>query len=167
MEQQQKQNAQGFSILGMDRQYAFVPIQAFTGLRLFHQYVAIVIDFLPELLRRLPALQKIGKQLSGEEDGQAKLGVGADLISIINLIPTIFTWERIEELSKELLAGCTVEIDGKKHECDESGMCAAFAGNPVECYLAIISAIMHNWAPFFSCLPMALGLDDSTLDSEN
>lgn len=169
MEQQQKttrQSIQGLGVLGKQRQYKLLPIPALVGLRLFHTYLSLIIDFLPQLLARFPKFQQTVKQLSESKEDEFKIVINEELLGLLGLIPSIFTWERIEELARELLAGCTVEIDGTNYVCDKSGMCEAFNGNPVECYLAIVSAIMHNWAPFFSSLPMALGSDDSTLDSD-
>ena len=83
------------------------------GNKLFHEQVATVV----------PAFKQI------------MLGDGIDMLEVLRLIPSAFSWDDIDYMCKALLAGSTVEIDGKKYEVDETGIGDFTIGDPLELYL--------------------------------
>jgi len=151
--QEHKQRVmEGVSIFGTARKYTFALMPALTGLRLFHAYITILANILPDIAKHLPKLKNLGQTISGETDDIVKIELNDDLMELIRMFPAIFTWERIEELAKEMLAGSQVEIDGEIHKVDESGIGAYTLGDPLELYTAIAYGIMANYRPFFKSL---------------
>lgn len=135
---------------GQPRKYSFNLIDAFIGVKLFHEYVSIILQILPDLLSRLPKLAKLRDAVINSDEDTAKIPLTADTIEMIQLIPQIFTWDRLQELAKQLLAGATVEADGSKYSLDENGMGEYANGDPTEVYAAIYHAILANYSPFLS-----------------
>ena len=162
MEHKQK-IIEGSTLFGAKRKYTLNLMNAHTGLKLFHEYVAVMVDFLPEIRKILPNIKDVSNSISSEENDTVKIVLNDDLIEVIRLIPAVFTWKRIEELAKEMLACAKVEIDSEILDMGEDGIGDYMCGDPVELYTAIVYGLMANYAPLMESL--TADDDDSTLDS--
>ena len=152
MEQEHKQVIKvGATLFGLARKYTFNLMGTAVGLRLFHQYVSLILNILPDLMKLMPKdLKGLRERILKEDSGTFTLALDENTMEIIRLIPKIFSWERIEELAREMLAGCSVEKDGQVLKADDSGMGTYCTGDPLELYTAIVYGILSNYAPFFS-----------------
>jgi hypothetical protein len=80
---------------------------------------------------------------------------------VIQLIPQVFTWDRLEDIAKNCLAGATID----DYELDADGFCDLFQEDVAEFYVAIFYAMLANYPKYI--LPFLDGdEDDSTPDSK-
>jgi hypothetical protein len=140
----------GKNLEGEKREYLFKLMDAFEGTKLFHEY----------LDRLFTLISKVGELFEETEDGiNFKVGEG------MKLIKEILPWEKIEELSKALLVGCEIRVDGKKFMNDsENGIGDFFRGRPREVYTAIFYGLCANFEDEMRPFMEALGIneDDSS-----
>ncbi len=152
------QIVEGTSILGDARKYAFKLMDAKTGTRLFHEYISLIVKALPLLGKFLTSSDK-------KDSDDSNLEQITDLVTIL---PQILTWERVEELAREMLAGHKATIGGTSYEADETGFHDGVTGDPLEIYTAIFYAITANYPKYIDPLLKALEGDegDSSPDQE-
>ncbi len=148
---------EGTSLLGGEaRKYAFKLMNAKTGTRLFHEYISLVVKALPLL----------GKFLSASDEKKGKDDVDLKQISeLVSILPQILTWERVEELAREMLAGHKATIGGTVHEADETGFHDGITGDPLELYTAIFYAITANYPKYID--PLLTALEDEGDSSQD
>jgi hypothetical protein len=115
----------GSSFSGEERVYEFVLVETVTGLRIFHEYASLVIAALPNITE---ALQ----------------GDSGSMLSIAKLVPQMLTFQRLEMLAKDMLAGSKIG----ESESDENGMCDMFREDPLEFYVAIFWSIAANYPKY-------------------
>lgn len=151
MSERKRKTVEGKNVFGDDRKYAFFLLDAVTGTRLFHEYISLVV-------RALPMLGKFFASVKEEE----KSGVDMEQISdLISVLPSILTWERVEELAKEMLAGSTLTIDGEVCTANATGFYEELVGDPLEMYTAIFYAILANYPKYVDPFLTALESDES------
>ena len=127
---EQTKTVEGSSPFGEKRTYTFNLMNAREGNKLFHEQVATVV----------PAFKQI------------MLDDGIDILEVLRLIPSAFSWDDIDDMCKALLAGSTVEIDGKKYEVDETGIGDFTIGDPLELYCHLFWAINTNYPKYLANL---------------
>jgi len=152
---------EGSNLFGDGRKYTFNLMDAKTGTRLFHEYISLIVKALPLLGKFLSAG---GEKKDSEDGGNIK-----QISDLVAVLPQILTWERVEELAREMLAGHKATIDGTVHQADEAGFHDGITGDPLELYTAIFYAITANYPKYIDPLLMALEDDegDSSQGQEN
>lgn len=140
--------------IGKDREYHLYEMPASVGLKIFHQYVGVVLSNLGLFEE---AFRALSDQPEGEETKLTDQVIR--LQPILDLLPQILTWDRLCELSKALLAGGKVIGDGIEADdgvMDDEGFCKHFARNPHEHYIALFYALAVNYPQYFDFLIGAL-----------
>lgn len=159
----EKSKIEGKTIHGDVREYTFLLLPAKEGTKLFHQYVSVVIT-------ALPTIKGFFKGENPEEqDAEETEEKGFNFFDFVNLVSTIFSWETVEHLAKQLVAKAEIVKEGKTFVVDDEGFGDYAKGDPTEVYAAIFYAVCANWPPYMDPLLEALGEEndqgDSTQDS--
>jgi len=149
-----QKKVKGKNISGEDRTYTFKLINAKDGTRIFHEYISVIVQLLPD-----------GVDLSNIGDG-----LTIDLKQIIADLGELLPFSKLEVLAKALLGGGSIEIDGKLLEIDAEGFGAYALGDPLEVYTAILYAFKANYPkyidPLFESLEESQGEDDSNTEDQ-
>lgn len=167
----------GRSITGETHNYKFKKIAPIVGVKISHEYASIIIANLDEITKAFEWFVENADKLSevfgqfSDEEGREELSTLErvktffDMIPpvspVLKLIPSILTFSRLKELSKDLLAGGSVDAE----DLGEDGMCDLFGENPTELYAAIFWALSVNFPKLFAPFLKEEGGDASTLDS--
>ncbi len=143
-----KKKVKGHNLSGDKRTYIFNLINAKDGTRIFHEYVSVIVQLLPE-----------DANLSSLGDGLA-----IDIKQIVADLETMLPFEKLENLAQTLLGGGSVEIDGKLFEIDADGFGDYALGDPLEVYTAILYAFKANFPKYID--PLFESLDESQGDHD-
>lgn len=146
---------EGSNLFGDTRRYTFNLMDAKTGTRLFHEYISLIVAALPLLGKFLSAG---GEKKEGEDGGSIK-----QISDIVSVLPQILTWDRVEELAREMLAGHETTIDGTEYKAGRDGFHDGITGDPLEIYTAIFYAITVNYPKYID--PLLMALEDDEGDS--
>jgi hypothetical protein len=140
----------GKNLQGESRQYEFKLVDTLTGLKLFHNYISLVIEVLPTLTD-LIALRRSSDQ---KEETQKEASIGwsdlGSMLEVLRVLPAVFTWDRVTELSAALLAGGKITIDGVTQDMGADGMGDYAKSDPMELYTALFYAIAANYPKYFA-----------------
>jgi hypothetical protein len=145
----------GKTLTGETRTYEFEKIPAIVGVRLIHEYGSVMLSNMESIKNAFAAFH---------EDNQVGTPM-LRLLGLVDLVPKIITWPRLQELSRDLLAGGSVNGE----VLDKDGMCDLFGGDPFELYAAIFWALTVNYPKYLSPLLEALdteGEGDTTHASD-
>jgi hypothetical protein len=141
------------------RSYEFFKMPAISGVRFIHEYGSIVLMNMEKIKEAFSVFKNEDKKT---KNGDEKT---SGLLPILELLPSILTFQRLAELAKVLLADG--KVDGQ--DIDSDGMCDLFGEDPLELYAAIFWALTINYPKYFGPLLEALeeGADenDTTQDS--
>jgi len=162
-----KKDIVGKTLTGEEHLYEFEILSAKAGVRLAHQYGSLVSTAYPLIKDSLTKMidgdegnsaDQVETPTNAEAVGQARdLRAAADLLTII---PQVFTWDRVENLAKRLMANGKID----DIELDEDGFCDLFQTDLLEFYTALFYAIVLNYPKYL--LPfLEEGDSDSTQDS--
>jgi hypothetical protein len=137
-------------VLKEPRDYVFMEINQEYGSRLFWMYVIVI-------LRQWPKVKDVIKKLRSElndrkEDSDAQIDLIDSVISpVVQILPEVFPWESISEMSGILLCDHSVTVDGKKYVSGTDGM-SGLSGDPIELFNALFFSMCVNWPKYFSPL---------------
>jgi hypothetical protein len=85
------------------------------------------------------------------------------LREIIQLLPQVFDWETVKEVSREILPGTVVADEETSATIGDDGFSPLAAGDPIEQFTTIFYCICANFPKYISFLGVALDTpDDST-----
>jgi hypothetical protein len=141
------------------RSYEFFKMPAISGVKIIHEYGSIVLMNMEKIKEAFSVFKNEDKKTKNEDKKTSRL------LPILELLPSILTFQRLAELAKVLLADG--KVDGQ--DIDSDGMCDLFGEDPLELYAAIFWALTLNYPKYFGPLLEALEEgaddDDTTQDS--
>jgi len=140
----------GRNIQGDERTYTFDLMNAKEGTRIFHEYVSVIVQLLPD-----------GASLSNLGDG-----LELDIKQLIADLEVMLPFEKLEKLAASLLGGGSVEIDGKLFDIDPDGFGEYALGDPIEVYTAILYAFKANYPKYIDPLFESLEANQGDPDSD-
>jgi len=132
-----EKKVKGKNLHGEDREYIFKLVDAKTGTRIFHQYISILLQLVPE-------------EFSSSEDSAEPKEI--NWYSLVSRIEEHLPYERLEELAAVFVSGAVIEIDGKKYTADKDGFGDYALGDPLEIYTAIGYGIKANYPKYIDPL---------------
>lgn len=137
------------NIRGEECTYTFNLMDAETGLKLFHQYVILLVSSYKSMLAAV----------EGKDD--------VSFLGILKEAPQIIDWVIVERLAKDMLPGYTAEVNGVTNKANDKGFMDSF-GSPLDIYRAIQLALFANYGDDIAGLMNLLGQedDDSTPGKE-
>jgi len=144
----------GKTLSGDVREYLFTKMSVKDGLRIFHEYGSILaanLSYFGDVIAKL-----FDKDAVVEKE---------DIIGLFAIVPKIFSWERVVDLSKCMLSSCTIQVNGKTFETDEDGMCELFGDDQGEFYVALFYAACINYKKYIYPF-LELGVSDSNSTQE-
>lgn len=153
MQTEQTKKIEGRNLFGDNRFYTFKLIDAEDGTFLLYRFGAVMSEAYDTIA---PLFKKFfgGDEISEEE--------GVKLGQILRIIPQVFDWDTIKEISRILLPGTLVEADGEKYTANEKGF-IDLVGDPLEHYLMLLYSLAANFPKYIGFLGIALG---SSQDNE-
>jgi hypothetical protein len=156
----------GETLGGESRKYTFKLMNAATGLKLFYEYSPKVMEAFFTLMGQF-SKDEVEKITNAVKDGkQEELEIDFSMENIkgvVEMFPKIFSWEEIEMLSKEMLAGSKVEMpDGKIYTVGDSGIGDHNMGDLLELFTALFYAIRANFPKYIDPLVGGVEGSDST-----
>ena len=145
------------------REYVFKEINQEYGSKIFWRYVIVILQQWPQIQDVIKSIKEV---ISKSEDETKMLDkISVILSGVVHVIPNIFPWESIKELSEILLADHVVEVNEDKYSASGDGF-SNMPGDPFEVYNALFFAMCVNWPKYFSPL-LGAALSDSIPASES
>jgi hypothetical protein len=155
------------TIFGDPRMYKFKLMDAETGIKIFYRF-STVIAASYEVIK--PVLNKLSTRFFDEQadedqrDNTNETDNTLTLADLFRLLPQVFTWDTLIELSKEMLTGAVVTVGDDEHTIGDNGICHWSAGDPMEQFQALFYATCANYPKYVAFFGVAL--DDSNQPSE-
>ena len=150
------------------RTYIFQEINQEYGSRIFWKYVLLILKQWKKVKELISGARKTIAELKGEEKSTDEIlktldGFDSTVGLIAGILPELFSWESIEELSGVLLSDHIVKIGDTEYQADERGY-SSVPGDPMELFFALFFAMCVNWPKYLGPL-LAADLEDLTRDS--
>ncbi len=151
---QKTKTIEGVNVFGETRLYRFNLMNAETGTEIFSKFASIIgVSF--EKMK--PILEKFtGLKFEDDEAIKEKIETDLTYVDMFSILPQVFNWETIKDLSETMLAGCQVDIDGTTVEVPGSGICPFAEGDPLEQYTALFYAVCANYPKYVSFFGVAV-----------
>jgi hypothetical protein len=144
------------NVFGDKRAYDFKLLDAESGTWLLHRFGAVVstsYEIISPVVKRIFS----GEKVEGDEESDVKL------MEIIQLLPQVFDWETVKEVSREILPGTVVADEETSATIGDDGFSPLAAGDPLEQFTTIFYCICANFPKYISFLGVALDTpEDST-----
>ena len=142
-----KKTVSGKSLSGEERHYTFNLINAKQGTRIFHEYVSVIIQLIPE----------------SADFGGLNIDTLKQIVAELN---EFLPFDKLELLAALLLGGGSVGKSDRVYEIDADGFGDYADGDPLEVYTALLYALKLNFPkyinPLFQALEEQGEEDDST-----
>lgn len=149
-------------ILKEPRDYTFMELNQEYGSRIFWKYVLVIVRQWPKVKESLSGIIKKIKNVK-DGDSSALENISDIVDTIVDILPGLFGWDAIAEMSELLLSDHSVVIDDDTLTADSKGFSGA-SGDPVELFVALFFSMCVNWPKYFSPL-LGTALNDLTRDS--
>ena len=151
------------NVFGDARIYEFRLLDAESGTWLLHRFgtvVSVAYDTIAPVAKRIFA----GVQDDADKSEESEM----KLMDIIQLLPQVFDWPTVKEISKEILPG-TVVTDGEEAgvTIGDDGFSPLAEGDPLEQFTTIFYCICANFPKYISFLGVALDIPDESTEGDN
>lgn len=129
------------------RTYTFNLLNAKDGFKIFNNEITFIISILPKLFEALNIGGDISREsvISSLKNGIDIKANGANIFSLLQLLPEVLTTEKLEMLATKMLAGVVVKSGDETFTADDDGFGEYADGNPMEVYTAIAYGIYANY----------------------
>lgn len=147
------------NLFGEERTFEFKLLDAESGTWLLHRFGS-VLSASYETLE--PVITKFfrGEEKEISEDDNLKV------IDIIKLLPQVFDWKTVKEISAEMLPGTTVLVGDELSTIGPDGFTPLAQGDPMEQFVTLFYCICANFPKYISFLGGSLDSKDVTNEAD-
>lgn len=145
----------GQTFFGESRSYVFKLMDAETGVMIFHRFASI-LSMSWEIIE--PIWKKF-RSGAGDEIEESQMITFADLL---RLLPQVFTWDVIKELSAKMIAGAEIKRGDELETVEADGIVRGCPDDPLDHYLALFYAVCVNYPKYMSFLGLTPESGDSS-----
>ena len=148
------------NVFGDPRTYEFKLLDAESGTWLLHRFGTVVSTAYDTIA---PVAKRIFTGVQDDADKESEM----KLMDIIQLLPQVFDWATVKEISKEILPG-TVVTDGEETgvTIGDDGFSPLAEGDPLEQFTTIFYCICANFPKYISFLGIALDIPAESTEGD-